>query len=87
MTKSPVTLPEPVIGKVISSTHKSNNVTSFIMEEGSYQDHIFVRAGEKQKGEDALRDILKNQLADYLRFVTLTFHLTLSGFCLTFATV
>ena len=67
MTKSPVTLPEPIIGKVISSTPKSNNTTSFVIEEGSYQDHVFVRAGEKQKGEDALIDILKNQLDAYVK--------------------
>jgi hypothetical protein len=67
MSKSPVTLAEPIIGKVISSTRKSNNSTSFVIEEGSYQDHVFVRAGEKQKGEDALRDILKNQLGTYVK--------------------
>ena len=42
MTKSPVTLPEPIIGKVISSTPKSNNTTSFVIEEGSYQDHVLL---------------------------------------------
>jgi hypothetical protein len=48
MTKSPVTLADPIIGKVISSTtRKGNNITSFVIEEGSYQDHVFVRAGEK----------------------------------------
>lgn len=67
MSKSPVTLAEPIIGKVISSTRKSNSSTSFVIEEGSYQDHVFVRAGEKQKGEDALRDILKNQLGTYVK--------------------
>jgi hypothetical protein len=67
MTKSPVTLAEPIIGKVISSTHMGNNTTSFVIEEGSYQDHVFVRAGEKQKGEDALKDILRNQLHTYVK--------------------
>jgi hypothetical protein len=67
MSKSPVTLAEPIIGKVISSTRKGNSSTSFVIEEGSYQDHVFVRAGEKQKGEDALRDILKNQLGTYVK--------------------
>ena len=67
MSKSPVTLAEPIIGKVISSTRKSNSSTSFVIEEGSYQDHVFVRAGEKQKGEDALIDILKNQLDAYVK--------------------
>ena len=43
MTKSPVTLAEPIIGKVISSTRKGNSITSFVIEEGSYQDHLFVR--------------------------------------------
>ena len=67
MSKSPVTLAESIIGKVISSTRKNNSSTSFVIEEGSYQDHVFVRAGEKQKGEDALRDILKNQLGTYVK--------------------
>jgi hypothetical protein len=67
MSKSPVTLAEPIIGKVTSSTQKDNNTTSFVIEEGSYQDHVFVRAGEKQKGEDALRDVLKNQLGTYVK--------------------
>lgn len=67
MTKSPVTLAEPIIGKVISSTRKGNNITSFVIEEGSYQDHVFLRAGEKQKGENALTDILKNQLDTYVK--------------------
>ncbi len=67
MSKSPVTLAEPIIGKVTSSTQKDNNTTSFVIEEGSYQDHVFVRAGEKQKGENALSDILKNQLDTYLK--------------------
>jgi hypothetical protein len=87
MTKSLVTLGEPIIGKVISSTPNINNITSFVIEEGSYKDHLFVRAGEKQKGENALRDILKNQLDTLLRFATLMFHLTLSSFCLMFAVV
>lgn len=67
MSKSPVTLAEPIIGKVISSPRKNNSSTPFVIEEGSYQDHVFVRAGEKQKGEDALRDILKNQLGTYVK--------------------
>jgi hypothetical protein len=67
MTKSLVTLGEPIIGKVISSTPNINNITSFVIEEGSYKDHLFVRAGEKQKGENALRDILKNQLDTYVK--------------------
>lgn len=71
MTKSPVTLAEPIIGKVTSSTRKGNNITSFVIEEGSYQDHVFVRAGEKQKGENALTDILKNQLDTYVKICDL----------------
>jgi hypothetical protein len=63
MSTSPVTLAELIIGKVVSSTRSGNNVTYFVIEEGSYQDHVlFVSAGEKQKGENALSDILKNQL-------------------------
>jgi hypothetical protein len=67
MTRQPVTLAEPIIGKVISSTRGGNNVTSFVIDEGSYQDYVFVRAGEKQKGENALSDILKNQIDTYVK--------------------
>jgi hypothetical protein len=31
MAKSPVTRAEPIIGKVISSTHMGNNTTSFVI--------------------------------------------------------
>ena len=67
MTRQPVTLAEPIIGKVISSTRGGNNVTSFVIDEGSYQDYVFVRAGEKQKGENALSEILKNQIDTYVK--------------------
>lgn len=67
MSKSPVTLSEPIVGKVKSSTIGGNNVTSFVIEEGSYQDHVFVRAGERQKGESALIGILQNQLDTYVK--------------------
>ncbi len=33
MTRDPVTLPEPIVGKVMSSTRGGNNVTSFVIEE------------------------------------------------------
>jgi hypothetical protein len=87
MSKSPVTLAEPIIGKVISSTRKGNSSTSFVIEEGSYQDHVFVRDGEKQKGETHSETYSKISLALMLRYATLMFHLTLSSFCLMFAVV
>ena len=66
MSKSPITLAEPIIGKVISSTRKNNSSTPFELRKVISR-YVFVRAGEKQKGEDALRDILKNQLGTYVK--------------------
>lgn len=62
----PQTLAEPIIGKVKSVRNNSYS-TTFEIEPGIYQDHIFVRAGEKEKGQDALIDILKNQLSTYVK--------------------
>jgi hypothetical protein len=42
-------------------------ILHLVIEEGSYQDYVFIRAGEKQKGENALSDILKNQLEMYVK--------------------
>lgn len=66
MTISPVDF--DLAGKVVSSKIAGNNVTEFVIEEGIITpDHVFVRAGEKQKGRDALIEILKNQLDTYVK--------------------
>jgi hypothetical protein len=66
MLHPPVTLKDPIIGKLVSS-RRTEWETYFEIEEGTYQDHIFVRAGERQKGQDAIIDILKNQLDTYVK--------------------
>lgn len=62
----PITFAEPIIGKV-----KSSNVgqydTVFIIEPGTIEDHVFVRPGEKQKGQDVIVNIFKNQLDTYVK--------------------
>lgn len=49
------------------SSNNKGRETFFEFVPGKYQDHIFVKAGEKQKGQDALIDILKNQLHTYVK--------------------
>lgn len=61
-----VLLANPIIGKVIQSNNTGHD-TSFEFVLGTYQDHVFVKAGERQKGQDALIDILKNQLHSYVK--------------------
>jgi hypothetical protein len=61
-----VLLTNPIIGKVIHSNNNGYD-TSFELVLGTYQDYVFVKAGEKQKGQDALIDILKNQLHSYVK--------------------
>jgi hypothetical protein len=61
-----VLLANPITGKVIHSNNNGYD-TSFELVLGTYQDYVFVKAGEKQKGQDALIDILKNQLHSYVK--------------------
>jgi hypothetical protein len=66
MARPPVTLREPIIGRVKSSDIDHYN-TYFEIEEGNIENNVFVRAGEKKKGQDALIDIFKNRLDAYVK--------------------
>lgn len=48
----------PITGRVIRSIvkHETKN-TFFEIEEGYFEDNVFVKAGELKKGQDALKDI------------------------------
>jgi hypothetical protein len=69
MTVSPVTLPEPITGRVASVSVGGNNVTNFVIEEGLVRDHVFVRAGETEQAQQALADILGRELNGYVKIV------------------
>jgi hypothetical protein len=62
----PTTFAEPIIGRVISS-RAGERQTDFAIEPGTIEDHVFVRPGEKQKGQDAIIDIFKNRLDTYVK--------------------
>jgi len=67
MTRSSIAYQDPVIGKVISSKIRVNKITEFMIEEGAYENHVFVKAGQILRGQDALINIFKNQLDTYLK--------------------
>ncbi len=87
MSKSPVTLAEPIIGKVISSTRKSNSSTSFVIEKGHIKIMYSLELERSKRVKTHSETYSKISLALMLRFATLMFHLTLSSFCLMFAVV
>jgi hypothetical protein len=62
----PITFANPIIGRVISSDVREYN-TDFVIEPGTIEDHVFVKPGDKQKGQDAILDIFKNRLDIYVK--------------------
>ncbi len=69
MTRLPMNLEPPVSGRVISTSIGGNGVTSFEIEEGEYIDNVFVRPGEKQKGRDAIIQILRREPGGYVKIM------------------
>lgn len=69
MTVFPVDLKEPIVGRISSVNVGGNDVTSFSIEDGALFDHVFVRAGETQKGQDAITEILGKELNTYDKIV------------------
>lgn len=67
MAKPPVSLDVPIIGRIKSSAVRGNNTTEFVIEEGMIEDHVFVRAGDVKKGQEALENIFKNQVQEYVK--------------------
>ena len=66
MATPPVYPSTEIIGKVISCETRSSG-TYFQIATGTIQDHVFVKAGEIKKGQDAIIDILSNQLNEYVK--------------------
>lgn len=67
MANPPVRLREPIIGRVVESSIGGNNVTTFTIEEGRFEDYVFIRAGQRKRARDVIVDIFKNQLDLYVK--------------------
>jgi hypothetical protein len=64
-------IPEPITGRVISSEVRgemSNSVTTYFeIEEGNYENYVFVKPGEAKKGRAALKEILAHRTYEYVK--------------------
>lgn len=64
-------LPEPIIGRVIRSTvtpdMSGGGTTYFEIEEGHFEDYVFVQAGKVKKGQAALKDIFQRRMDEYVK--------------------
>ena len=70
MANEPRRLPEPIIGRVTSSSDRGVDATIFSIEEGRFvDDYIFIRAGQKKRARDAIVDIFKTQLNLYVKII------------------
>jgi hypothetical protein len=67
MANPPINLRNPIIGRVLSSSIGGNNVITFTIEEGKFEDYVFIRAGERKKARDVIQDIFKSQLDLYVK--------------------
>lgn len=70
MSRNKEEFSEPVIGRVksISQSQGLQDVFDIEIEEGSVTpDHVFVKAGQKQKGESAIKQIFQNEISNYLK--------------------
>ncbi|HEX7178753.1 MAG TPA: hypothetical protein VF220_03435 [Nitrososphaeraceae archaeon] len=58
----------PITGRVIRSMVKHETKTTFFeIEEGYFEDNVFVKAGEVKKGQEALRDIFAHRIDEYVK--------------------
>ena len=62
----PITLADPITGRVISSDIHQY-YTDFEIEEGNMEDLVFVKVGEKNRGQEAIIKILTNRLDTYVK--------------------
>ena len=61
-------LPGPITGRVIRSIVKHETKTTFFeIEEGNFPDHVFTKAGEHKKGQDALKEIFTSRIDEYVK--------------------
>jgi hypothetical protein len=67
MANPPRRLREPIIGRVVSSSDRGFDATIFTIEEGRFEDYVFIRAGQRKRARDLIVDIFKNQLDLYVK--------------------
>lgn len=70
MSRNKEKFPEPIIGRVKSITQSEGLQDVYDIEilEGTVTpDHVFVEAGQKQKGIDAIKNIFQNEISGYLK--------------------
>ena len=67
MANPPRRLPEPIIGRVTSSSDPGIDATIFTIEEGRFEDYVFIRAGQRKKARDLIVNIFENQLDLYVK--------------------
>jgi hypothetical protein len=64
-------IPDPIIGRVIRSDVRGvtsgAGTTFFEIEEGYFEDYVFVKAGDVKKGQDALREIFIRRIDEYVK--------------------
>jgi hypothetical protein len=69
MANPPRRLREPIIGRVTSSSDRGNDATIFTIEEGRFEDYVFIRAGQIKRARDVILDIFRNQLDLYMKII------------------
>ena len=58
----------PILGRVIRSDVRGGTHTTFFeIEEGHFEDYVFVKAGEVKKGLDALKEIFTRRIDEYVK--------------------
>lgn len=70
MSRNKEKFSEPIIGRVrsINQSEGIQNAYDIEIDEGIISsDHVFVEAGQKQKGVDAIKKIFQNEISDYLK--------------------
>jgi hypothetical protein len=67
MVTPTIRLQPPTIGRVISTSISGNNVITFTIEEGTFENYVFIRAGQRTRARDVILDIFKNQLNLYVK--------------------
>jgi len=61
-------LPGPVTGRVLRSfVNDETNTTFFEIEEGRFDNDVFVKAGELKKGQDAMKEIFATRMDVYVK--------------------
>ncbi|MCH7560113.1 MAG: hypothetical protein IIC67_01875 [Thaumarchaeota archaeon] len=70
MSRNKEEFSEPVIGRVrsINQSEGIQNAYDIEIEEGIISpDHVFVKAGQKQKGQDIIKQIFQNEISNYVK--------------------